>query len=571
MFISEPEDFLASSASSCRLCHREASIDSPNIFDSSPKFCKDMSIADVCQRLWDVQYERHEFLSEHICPNCVEILEDAHEQRRGMQEREQALQQQLISLLKKDAMYRPGLNGNPGNFEAEEGRIIVDVDPEKLSETSEDEFLLGSDADYDEDDEEDEDEDFDEDDEEDGQHGDDADMPLGMDAAQMAMMDMKTAGANDDANPGGPRPKRAFLCQYCDVGFTLPSECQQHELSAHDPNAPYSCAYCNLCLVTRPALISHIKTLHDPDRPYVCAQCRKGFVRRSDLKKHTIVHTGVRPYTCNVCSKSFSRNTNLTKHVRIHSGVKPFVCQQCPRSFQTAVEMMKHSRSHSEVKPFQCGRCSYSFSRKDKLLAHQQVHTRRDVEQQQQQMGGLPPMEGDLAQYQQFHQQPVQVKPKPPMQPKSSRNFRCDICDRVFQRERDLQRHRALHMDSLFACKICNMGFNRREQLQRHELEAHGPSYTCSICCISFLHQVELENHLKVHQLQHKMAQSAQQAINAAAVMPHKVMDQTPVPIMAPVAQESMPMRPSAAELSFYSNMIPTMNLGFYSETRPEE
>ncbi|EDW88533.1 zinc finger protein 436 [Drosophila yakuba] len=544
--------------STCRLCHRETDPNSLNIFEGTAEFCKDVSIADVSLGLWSVQYDRHECLSELICSRCLEILKDALELRRRMQEREQSLQEQLRELIKDDPRYRPGLNGNPGEFVPEEGCIIVDVDPEKLAESSEDEFALGSDGEFEnfDDDDDEEEEDYDEEDEEDGQNGDDVDMPLGMDAAQMAAQ--KTVATN--ANTTEARPKRAFLCQYCDLGFTLPADCQEHERTAHDPNAPYCCTYCNLKLVTRPALISHIKTLHDPERPYVCAHCRKGFVRRSDLKKHTIVHTGVRPYTCNVCSKSFSRNTNLTKHMRIHSGVKPFVCQQCPRSFQTAVEMMRHTRSHGEVKAFQCGRCPYSFSRKDKLLAHQQVHTRRDVEQQQH-MGLIPPMEGDL------QQQAFQAKQKAPVQTKNSRNYRCDVCDRTFQRERDLQRHRALHMDSLFACKTCNQGFNRREQLQRHELEAHGPSFTCGICCISFLHQIELENHLKVHQLQHKMAQRAQEA----SILPLKMAEQAPVAMTAPIAKEPQPMRPSAAELSFYSNMIPTMNLGFYSETRPEE
>ncbi|KAH8410553.1 hypothetical protein KR009_001328 [Drosophila setifemur] len=571
MFILEHDVVQHLGTSTCRLCHREINADGPNIFKSSLEVCTDLSIAEVCQLLWDVQYDRNEFLSELVCLDCLEIMEDAFDQRRGMQEREQALKEQLRDLIREDAKYRPGLNGNPGEFQPEEGCVIVDVDPDKLSETSEDEFLIGSEGDYDDDEEEDEEEDYDEDDEEDGQNGEDVDMPLGMDAAQMALMeaDMKDAGENANDDSGAALPKRAFLCQYCDLGFTLLSECQQHERSAHDPNAPFCCSFCNLRLVTRPALILHIKMLHDRERPYVCAHCRKGFVRRSDLKKHTIVHTGVRPYTCNVCSKSFSRNTNLTKHMRIHSGVKPFVCQHCPRSFQTAVEMMKHTRSHGEVKPFQCGRCPYSFSRRDKLLAHQQVHTRRDVEQQQ--LGVLPLMDGELAQFQSLQQQQALQKAKAPPQSKSSRGFWCDVCDRVFQRERDLQRHRALHMDTLFACKICNQGFNRREQLQRHELEVHGPSYTCGICCISFLHQIELEKHLKVHQLQHKMAQSAQEAINAAAIKTVKMVNQTPVAMIVSVGQEPPAVRPSAAELSFYSNMIPTMNLGFYSETRPEE
>ncbi|EDW78134.1 uncharacterized protein Dwil_GK24172 [Drosophila willistoni] len=559
----------------CRLCHQAAET-AVNIFENDVDFGSMGSIANLCQNLYGVQYERHELLPERICSRCLELLEDFYMHRKGMEQRELALLAELGEMLKQDAKYRPGLNGNPGIFEPEEGCIIVDVDPDKLSETSEDEL-------YDDDDDEngeveDEEDEEEEDENMQAQNGDEMEMPLGMDAAQMALMG--AANLSQDATMDS-RPKCAYLCQFCDLGFTLQSDCQQHEKTSHDAAAPYSCSYCNLRMTTRPQLITHIKTLHDADRPYVCAHCRKSFVRRSDLKKHTIVHTGVRPYTCSVCGKSFSRNTNLTKHMRIHSGVKPFVCQQCPRSFQTSSEMMKHMRSHAEIKPFQCQRCPYSSSRKDKLVAHQQVHNKRDVEQQQQQQqqGQVqlqpqmqPQLQPHMLQnylYQQTDFTPNKVKP--PAQSKSSRNFHCDVCDRSFQRERDLQRHRALHMDTLFSCKICQQGFNRREQLQRHELEAHGPSYTCGVCCISFLHQTELENHFKVHQLQHQMAKSTQEAMNVAAVQT-AAGNVLPIPVSMPMMPvEQAQLRPSAADIHFYSNMIPTMNLGFYNETRPEE
>ncbi|XP_030384117.1 oocyte zinc finger protein XlCOF28 [Scaptodrosophila lebanonensis] len=568
-------------AERCRLCHNCVTSASLNIYESVADFYnEECRIVDACLELLGVRYNRHEYLPEQICSRCLDLLADFHKQRRSMLEREQELQDDLSSIIKLDPKYRPGLNGNPGDFCAEEGCEIIDVDPDQLCETSDDDFLIGSDM---------EDEEEESDDEEEAPTEEDADMPLGMDAAQMHTI--MQAHQNVDLNTpmnADMHPKSAFLCQYCDLAFTLQPDCQQHELNSHDPAAPYSCNYCQLRLVTRNALISHIKESHDAERPYVCAHahCSKGFCRRSDLKKHTIVHTGVRPYTCTVCSKSFSRNTNLTKHLRIHNSIKPFVCQQCPRSFQTPLELMKHARSHTEIKPYQCVRCPASFARKDKLQMHQNVHEKRDIEQQQQQQQLVLPLhpyvEADAIQLQQHQQlqsmtmhRPVGLAPKPAF--KSSRNYRCDVCEKTFQRERDLQRHRALHMDSLFACKVCGQGFNRREQLQRHELEAHGPNYTCAICNIAFLQQTHLEVHMKVHELQHSVAKSTQEALNATVMAPQAIaLAEQPASIVPPKsAQEAQtlqfPMRPSAAEMSFYSNMIPTMNLGFYSETQPAE
>ncbi|KAL9708388.1 hypothetical protein quinque_011906 [Culex quinquefasciatus] len=121
--------------------------------------------------------------------------------------------------------------------------------------------------------------------------------------------------------------KLVHMCRYCDVAFALPNACYLHETQDHDILAPYGCQFCEFKTANRNMLITHIRDLHGIDRPYICIQCNKGFHRRSDLKKHTFVHSGVRPFSCDECGKSFSRNTNLTKHLRIHSGFKPHKCK----------------------------------------------------------------------------------------------------------------------------------------------------------------------------------------------------------------------------------------------------
>lgn len=167
--------------------------------------------------------------------------------------------------------------------------------------------------------------------------------------------------------------KNLFFCQFCDTAYVDQEDCFDHE-SGHDALNPHQCNFCAFSCASRNTVVAHIKECHEPEKPFICVMCEKRFGRRSDLRKHSIVHTGIRPFGCPVCGKNFSRNTNLTKHLRIHSGLKPHVCQQCPRSFTTRADLLRHTQVHSEIKPFQCSHCPATYSRRYKFLHHEKTH-----------------------------------------------------------------------------------------------------------------------------------------------------------------------------------------------------
>lgn len=49
-----------------------------------------------------------------------------------------------------------------------------------------------------------------------------------------------------------------------------------------------------------------------------CQICKKWFYKTSDLKRHTMIHTGEKPYNCDICCRSFNRNSSLRVHMMIH-------------------------------------------------------------------------------------------------------------------------------------------------------------------------------------------------------------------------------------------------------------
>ncbi|KAL1244925.1 Zinc finger protein [Trichinella spiralis] len=76
--------------------------------------------------------------------------------------------------------------------------------------------------------------------------------------------------------------------------------------------------------------------------------CDKRFHQKSDMKKHTYIHTGEKPHKCKICGKAFSQSSNLITHTRKHTGLKPFVCGLCGRAFQRKVDFRRHEDSHHQ-------------------------------------------------------------------------------------------------------------------------------------------------------------------------------------------------------------------------------
>ncbi|TRY63869.1 hypothetical protein TCAL_00889 [Tigriopus californicus] len=88
---------------------------------------------------------------------------------------------------------------------------------------------------------------------------------------------------------------------------------------------------------------AHVSSTPPTDtRPFPCQYCGKRFHQKSDMKKHTYIHTGEKPHQCVVCRKSFSQSSNLITHMRKHSGYKPFACQSCEKRFQRKVDLRRH-------------------------------------------------------------------------------------------------------------------------------------------------------------------------------------------------------------------------------------
>ena len=65
-----------------------------------------------------------------------------------------------------------------------------------------------------------------------------------------------------------------------------------------------------------------------------CEVCKRSYLRKSDLIRHSNVHTSKTPFTCNICVRSFANEFSLVRHRRTyHTGKISYECECCQTSF----------------------------------------------------------------------------------------------------------------------------------------------------------------------------------------------------------------------------------------------
>nr|XP_034320301.1 zinc finger protein 300-like [Crassostrea gigas] len=171
---------------------------------------------------------------------------------------------------------------------------------------------------------------------------------------------------------------RPFVCEICKKAFKLPQYLSEHKRT-HSKERPYSCEQCGRCFSQFSTLHRH-KRIHQglmEQIQHKCYTCGKSFSMATSLRRHSKMHENlerkVRMFQ-NIKEKNLTFNSTVDDHQR------EFECGECGRKFLRKDDVMKHMLKHTGESMYTCEVCGKGSCSKQALQKHINIHTGDDIE-----------------------------------------------------------------------------------------------------------------------------------------------------------------------------------------------
>jgi len=153
--------------------------------------------------------------------------------------------------------------------------------------------------------------------------------------------------------------KEQLDCDICQKKLANKDSLRRHMETIHNGNAAqFECPVCQVKLASKQRYLRHLETQHgdksnqveDQDTQRVqCGQCGKAFKNVAAMNVHiSKMHSDMEEmqkaarHFCELCDKGFVSKSELRYHTMRHTGELPFRCEKCGFGYPTQSELRKH-------------------------------------------------------------------------------------------------------------------------------------------------------------------------------------------------------------------------------------
>ena len=252
--------------------------------------------------------------------------------------------------------------------------------------------------------------------------------------------------------------KGKFRCSKCGKRFSSLDYCRLH-MNQHENNLDFFCKICEKGFPNMHYAKKHMKSDHQ-EGEVRCEICNSILSSMEELLKHMKCPEIQVKQNCTECSESFETCNNLDIHMKISHGFR--ICTMCKR--QVAKPNIKRhlvlihtiSKNRSET-AFE--KLSYAPSENDKICDMDLIS---ETNVKEESVVKIEPPKKNIV------DGGCLAKNRSIRRRNSKEVFKCGVCDRQFENEKQYQIHLANNPMKFTPCPGCGKKFHRKSECTEH-------------------------------------------------------------------------------------------------------
>ncbi|XP_026464997.1 uncharacterized protein LOC113367622 [Ctenocephalides felis] len=263
----------------------------------------------------------------------------------------------------------------------------------------------------------------------------------------------------------------------------------------------FTCKLCNITFIDEVSFADHIPK-HNTDAKSLdeCKTLQKTAIESSAEISDGMVRINVDSNTGSVSYEKSDVIFSEQDYAQVSKGeeldVPRYRCPKCDDLFTRQYSLNRHlAHTHNEM-CLVCNTCGESFNRVSLLEEHRSKH------KNMLNMGVIITTANESFEENLESQNSMQEIESLYVYEPENQSYPCELCNKTFQMQIYLERHRLVHMGITqpgFMCSICNKIFLTSVDMQKHKRKHNEEYLQCNLCDRTFTTIGGLKYHLKTH------------------------------------------------------------------------